>query len=207
MHHSLRKYWRECYETQSFVSSNVCACARVCADHARWLVSGHTVSQTLNSNSFFHSFEAVCVYAAQGHWFVPDSRLLFTTLSQGGPNPISKFPLSSSSLQGENHLFFFPFAQPSWRVPGKQSCKSCNKNASVSIKQHRDKNRRLQILCLGQSLVETDCRAGGIITLCVKNTLGANKVAAYLNENTQRLEYADESRRGSGGDVCLWLCN
>lgn len=104
-------------------------------------------------------------------------------------------------------FFFFPFAQPSWRVPGKQSCKSCNKNASVSIKQHRDKNRHLQILCLGQSLVETDCRAGGIITLCVKNTLGANKVAAYLNENTQILEYADESRRGSSGDVCLWLCN
>lgn len=51
----------------------------------------------------------------------------------------------------ERIIFFFsflpfPFAQPSWRVPGKQSCKSCNKNASVSIKQHRDKNRRLQIL-------------------------------------------------------------
>lgn len=99
MHHSLWRYWRECYETQSFVFYNVCA------DHARWLVSGHTASQSLNSNSFFHSFEAVCVYAAQGHWFVPDRRLLFTTLSQGGPNPISKFPLSSSSLQGENHLF------------------------------------------------------------------------------------------------------
>lgn len=108
----------------------------------------------------------------------------------------------------ERIIFFFvpfPFAQPSWRIPGKQSCKSCNKNASVSIKQRRDKNRRLQKLCLGQSLVETDCRAGGIITLCVKNTLGANKVAAYLNENTQRLEYADESCRGSGGDVCLQL--
>ncbi len=37
-------------------------------------------------------------------------------------------------------FFFFPFAQPSWRVTGKQSC---NKNASVSIKQRRDKNRRL----------------------------------------------------------------
>lgn len=127
MHHSLRKYWRECYETQSFV----CACARVCADHARWLVSGHTVSQTLNSNSFFHSFEAVCVYAAQGHWFVPDSRLLFTTLSQGGPNPISKFPLSSSSLQGENHLFFFSSLLLS---PADASQES--KAAKAAIKMH-----------------------------------------------------------------------
>lgn len=83
-------------------------CRNVCT---RRRVSGHNVSQT--ANSLFHSFEAVCVYAAQGHWFVPDSRLLFTTLSQGGPNPISKFPLSSSSLQGENHLslFSFPFVE------------------------------------------------------------------------------------------------
>lgn len=186
---------------------NACVC--VCADHARWLVSGHTVSQTLNSNSFLHSFEAVCVFMQlKGiglyqtadyyllHWVGEDLIQLANYLF---PPPRFKERII--------FIFFFPFAQPSWCVPGKQSCKSCNKNASVSIKQRRDMNRRLQLLCLGQSLVETDCRAGGIITLCVKNTLGANKVAAYLNENTQRLEYVDESRRGSGGDVCLWLCN
>lgn len=196
MHHSFAESVKP-----PFTCQNVHTCRRV---------SGHTVSQTANSNSFFHSFEAVCVYAAQGHWFVPDSRLLFTTLSQGGPNPISKFPLSSSSLQGENHLFLFsfPFALRSWRVPGKKSRESLNKNASVSIKERGEESGRLQILCLGQSLVETDCGAGGIITLCVKNTLGANKVPAYLNENTWRLEYADESQRGDWRSVRSFaVCN
>lgn len=118
----------------------LCLATCVCRMHAFvrrthvGLVSGHTVSQTLNSNSFFHSFEAVCVYAAQGHWFVPDSRLLFTTLSQGGPNPISKFPLSSSSLQGENHLFSFLFSPSLLLSPADASQES--KAAKAAIKMH-----------------------------------------------------------------------
>lgn len=132
MHHSFEEILTERHGTQSFVSYTVCVCTCICAEHTRWLISGHTVSQMLNSNSFFHSFEAVCVYAAQGHWFVPDSRLLFTTLSQGGPNPISKFPLSSSSLQGENHLFsFFPSLLLS---PADASQES--KAAKAAIKMH-----------------------------------------------------------------------